>query len=92
MMSVAAQSGEKIKVGGFVGVTVGGTYATVYENCLYDNTLAPIDRIGNADMGRGDGIAAKSSEDLKELSYENGFVETVWILGGGSLPILAWEG
>lgn len=92
MMSVAAKSGEKIKVGGFVGVTVGGTYATVYENCLYDNTLAPIDRIGNADTGRGDGIAAKSSEDLKELSYENGFVETVWILGGGSLPILAWEG
>lgn len=91
MMSVAVQSGEKIKAGGFVGVTVGGTYATVYENCIYDNSLAPIDRIGNADTGRGDGIAAKSSQELKELSYENGFADTVWVFGGGAAPSLVWE-
>ena len=91
MMSLAAQSGEKIKMGGFVGVTVGGTYATVYENCLYDNTLAPIDRIGNADTGRGDGIAAKSADELKELPYKDGFVEIVWSFGSGAAPSLVWE-
>ena len=91
MMSIVAQSNEKIKVGGFVGVTVGGTYATVYENCLYDNTLASIDRIGNADTGRGDGIEAKSAEELKKLPYENGFIETVWFFGGDAAPSLVWE-
>lgn len=87
MTSILAQSGENIFVGGFVGKTVGGTYANVYSNCFYDNTLAAIDRIGNSN-GKGDGITAKSTAELKDLSYQNGYDENVWTLGKGELPSL----
>ena len=90
MTAVTAPSGEKIKTGGFVGVTAGGTYGSVYENCFYDNTVAPIDSIGNSDTGRKDGITAKSTEELAQLPYENGFIQAVWSLGGAA-PRLAWE-
>ncbi|MBQ7879111.1 MAG: hypothetical protein IJ317_00525 [Clostridia bacterium] len=90
MATVQAGEGAQIKVGGFVGVTVGGSYANVYANCYYDNTLAPIDRIGNVSVGKGDGIAAKTTDALQSLDYTNGYLETVWTLGGGT-PALKWE-
>ena len=77
--------------GGFVGYTVGGSYAgNIYENCYYDNTIADMDRIGNSN-GRGDGISAKSTDALKTLSYENGYQNTVWVLGINELPTLVIE-
>ena len=89
MVSITAQSAEQIKVGGFVGSTVTGTYAKVYTNCLYDTTLADIDRVGNASIGgKGDGISAKTTEELKSLSYENGYDVEVWSLGANALPAL----
>lgn len=79
------------KLGGFAGNTVGGNYAgNIYENCYYDNTLAPIDRIGN-NNGRGDGISAKSTEELKTLEYSNGYLSTVWVLGNNQVPSLVIE-
>lgn len=91
MTTLQAENGEQIKVGGFVGVTVGGSYANVYKDCYYDNTLAPIDRIGNSSVGKGDGITAKSTDALKVLEYRNGYLESVWVFGDGKAPSLKWE-
>ena len=89
MMSITAQSADKILVGGFVGSTVTGTHAKVYANCLYDFTLAAMDRVGNASIGgKGDGITSKTTAELKALSYENGYEATVWVLGNAQLPSL----
>ena len=60
-----AQNGSVIRVGGFVGHTVTGTYATVYENCYYDYTLANIDRVG---YGKGDGITKKTTQELESMN------------------------
>lgn len=90
MAVVAAMQGEQIRTGAFVGVTVGGSYANVYKNCYYDKTLAPIDRIGNPSVGRGDGITGKTTEELKTLEYRNGYLETVWALGV-EIPALRFE-
>lgn len=89
MVSITAQSADQIKVGGFVGSTVTGTYAKVYTNCFYDKTLADMDRVGNASIGgKGDGISAKSTGELKSLSYNNGYDASVWTLGADALPAL----
>ena len=90
MVSLSANDGKEIKVGGFVGSTVGGTYASVYTDCYYDKTLAPIDRIGNPSVGKGDGITKKSTSELTALEYRNGYLATVWKLGEET-PALAWE-
>ena len=90
-MATVSSNADVNKLGGFAGNTVGGSYAgNIYENCYYDSTLAPIDRIGN-DNGRGDGISAKSTEELKELEYTNGYLNTVWVLGNNLVPSLVIE-
>ena len=90
MVSLSVNDGEQMKAGGFVGSTVGGTYASVYTDCYYDKTLAPIDRIGNPSVGKGDGITKKSTSELTALEYRNGYLATVWKLGE-EIPALAWE-
>ena len=84
-------NGSMIYIGGFVGRTVGGTYASVYQNCLYDNILAPLDRIGNPGSGIGDGINAKSSNDLQHMSSNQTFSSSVWSFIDGMFPTLKWE-
>lgn len=90
-MVTVSSNADVNKLGGFAGNTVGGNYAgNIYENCYYDSTLAPIDRIGN-NNGRGDGISAKSTEELKTLEYSNGYLSTVWVLGNNQVPSLVIE-
>ena len=79
-------AGDNILVGGFVGKTVGGNYnSVVYEKCFYDNTVNSIDRIGK---GRGDGILAISTENLKKASSYQGYDLSVWDIEDGKLPSL----
>jgi hypothetical protein len=81
-------SGTNLSIGGFVGRTPGGTYATLYTTCLYNNTISPIDRIGNPASGRGDGITGRSQSQL-ELSNA-GFLTSVWTFDSNG-PKLNWE-
>ncbi len=91
MCTVGEPQGDNVFVGGFAGNTVGGSYASVYKDCLYDKTLAPIDRIGNAGSGIGDGITSKTTNELKSLAYSSAYSNAVWELGGNALPKLKWE-
>jgi hypothetical protein len=81
-------SGTNLSIGGFVGRTPGGTYASLYTTCLYNNTLSPIDRIGNPSSGRGDGITGRSQSQL-QLSNA-GFLTSVWTFDSNG-PKLNWE-
>lgn len=78
--------GDEVLAGGFVGRTLGGTYATVFQNCFYNKTIAPIDRIGNPESGRGDGIAAYYTEELTELLP--GLSPDIWKFVSGNNPRL----
>jgi hypothetical protein len=80
--------GTNRSIGGFVGNTPGGSYATLYSNNLYNVTLSPIDRIGNPTTGRGDGITGRSTSQLN--TSNSGFSEEIWIFGVSG-PSLLWE-
>jgi hypothetical protein len=82
-------SSDTVLIGGFTGRTTGGTYNSIYVNNYYDSTFAPIDRIGNANTGIGDGILAKSTNDLH--SGLNLFSESIWVFETGVNPKLSWE-
>ena len=83
---VCNASGEHVLIGGFVGRTVGGTYnANIYEDCFYDKTVNNIDRVGS---GRGDGITAKSTDELKSAATYYAFDSSVWKVVDGELPSL----
>lgn len=58
----AVHEGELILTGAFSGYTPGGTFVTLYDNALYDNTVSALDRIGNPATGRGDGITGIALE------------------------------
>jgi hypothetical protein len=74
-------------VGSFVGVTPGGTFATIYTECHYDSTLSSLDRIGNSSSGRGDGITGVATTDLDSIqNYDS----TIWSFAGAR-PSLVWE-
>lgn len=87
MAQVETQAtGAYTLVGGFVGRTVGGNYnSAVYEDCFYDSTVNDMDRIGS---GRGDGILAKSTEELKTASAFDRYDSSVWDICDGQLPSL----
>ena len=88
MMTIGiTQVGDKVFVGSFAGVTPGGSYANIYNNCYYDSTLSSFDRIGNSSSGRGDGITGQSSSGL--LNIQN-FNVSYWTFAG-IYPMLAWE-
>lgn len=74
-------------VGSFVGVTPGGTFATIYTECHYDSTLSSLDRIGNTSSGRGDGITGVVTASLDGIqNYDS----TIWSFAG-TRPTLLWE-
>ena len=74
-----------VNVGGFAGTVPGGSYATIFQNCGFtDNTL---DRIGNPDVGRGDGIAELGTAVLEAIAAA---APGVWDFDG-ALIRLAWE-
>lgn|GEM_PF-1119004 len=81
-------SGIEVYVGSFTGKTPGGTYATIYHGCQYDNLISPIDRIGNPLTGRGDGI---SGTNLASGTLLDGFNPDLWYFSAGEYPLLAWE-
>lgn len=88
MTSVSAEhDGDYIFVGAFGGKTPGGTYATIYDNDFYDSNMTSLDRIGNPDSGRGDGIG---SIDLSETSELTGFNSDTWDFTAASAR-LTWE-
>ena len=80
-------SGSEVYVGAFVGLTVGGSIADIYQYAHFDNVLAPIDRIGNPATGRGDGI---TGVDLSGVTSLTGFNPSIWDFSG-ALPRLAWQ-
>ncbi len=80
-------TGENLLHGGFAGYTLGGSFATVYTNCFYDDLDNSLDRIGNSSTGRGDGITSIS---ISEVSTISGFDSLVWDLSGEH-PSFAWE-
>lgn len=84
---VSSATGSSVYIGAFVGVTPGGSYATIYLNCVYDSSLTSRDRIGNPSVGRGDGISGVTSANLLTLSAFNA---TIWNFSG-SYPTLIWE-
>jgi len=86
MVTVSVSEGTYIYAGSFVGVTPGGTIATIYSNCVYDSTISALDRIGNTFTGRGDGITGISSSELLSLPFN----ESIWDFGG-AYPRLDWE-
>jgi len=74
-------------IGSFVGVTPGGTFATIYTECHYDSTLSSLDRIGNTSSGRGDGITGVATASLDGIqNYDS----TIWSFAG-TRPTLLWE-
>ncbi len=83
----ASETGDDIFVGSFVGHTVGGTYHTVYDNCVYDMATSSLDRIGNPDSGRGDGIRG---EPMNTPTTLEGFDTSVWNFTA-STPALNWQ-
>ena len=86
-VTVDETTGENILVAGFVGRTVGGTYnAAIYENDFYDSDVNKLDRIGNATSGRGDGITAKSTADLKKAETFVEYDASIWNVVEGELP------
>ncbi|MDD4153869.1 MAG: hypothetical protein PHT30_00465 [Bacilli bacterium] len=88
MMSILiSQSGDNIFIGSFAGVTPGGSYADIYDNCHYDSTLSSFDRIGNTSLGRGDGITGLSTSGLLGIANFN---SSIWSFAG-SHPMLLWE-
>jgi hypothetical protein len=84
---VSDASGTEVYVGAFVGLTVGGSLANIYEHAHFDNILAPIDRIGNPATGRGDGITGANLASVTSLT---GFNPSIWDFSG-LYPRLAWE-
>ncbi|MGI6392324.1 MAG: GLUG motif-containing protein [Candidatus Izemoplasmatales bacterium] len=74
----------EVYAGGFTGLTPGGSYALMYDNCHYQSLANPIDRIGNAETGRGDGIAL-----LVGLEDISGFSPSIWDFG--TFFKLVWE-
>ncbi|MFA5235392.1 MAG: GLUG motif-containing protein [Bacilli bacterium] len=87
MTTIAYTAGDTVHAGAFVGVTPGGSIATIYVSCHYDNTISSLDRIGNYPVGRGDGITGKTSSEL--LSLAN-YSLSIWDFSGDS-PRLLWE-
>lgn len=79
-------SGGEVYAGGFVGKTVGGTYGSVYSDCVYDKTVCDLDRIGNASSGRGDGILSKSTEEMKNVENFAAFDSAIWNIADGFVP------
>jgi len=76
-----------IRAGSFVGVTTGGSYASIYTSCAYDSTVSSLDRIGNPTSGTGSGItgvAALTAANLPQFSSE------IWNFSDVS-PIQVWE-
>jgi hypothetical protein len=73
-----------VRVGGFAGVTPGGSYANIYRLCGYADTT--LDRIGDPDVGRGDGIDAIGTTLLEAIAAETG----AWDFDGAEIR-LAWE-
>ena len=51
----------EVHAGGFTGLTPECSYALMYDNCHYQSLANPIDRIGNAETGRGDGSPCLSA-------------------------------
>lgn len=83
-----SHTGSTIFRGGFVGHTPGGTYATLYQNCYFNNQLSAIDRIGNPSSGRGDGISGLSTSALQ--TRPTTFSASIWNFTTSG-PKLAWE-
>ncbi|MDP3130085.1 MAG: hypothetical protein Q8N15_02000, partial [Bacillota bacterium] len=74
-----------VNVGGFAGVTPGGTYATIYENCGYSDTS--LDRIGNPTTGRGDGITEMDAALLTAIADA---APGIWDFDGAEIRLI-WE-
>ena len=81
--------GSDIYLGGFTGKTLGGTFASIYDNCYYDKSIAPVDRIGNPESGIGDGISAYHTDEIQ--SNHPGFSSDLWIFIPGTNPKLKWQ-
>jgi len=82
-----ASAGTNIHIGSFVGVTIGGSYASIYSNCAYDSTVSSLDRIGNPSSGNGTGIngtPALTATNLPQFNSE------IWNFSGVS-PTQVWE-
>lgn len=87
LSTVIDKTGEDVFVGAFVGVTPGGSHATIYYHCAYDKTQSTMDRIGNSATGKGDGITGYTSDELlSELDYNL----EIWDFTG-TKPRLQWE-
>ena len=80
--------GEYIYAGAFAGKTVGGSYATVFDNCYFDKTACGLDRIGNYPVGKGDGIESKTQDELKNAATFSSFDSSIWDISEGNLPSL----
>jgi len=60
---------ENIYVGGFSGSTPGGSYGSIYTNCMYDITLANILPVGNDGVATGiTGVASESIPDTNQFT------------------------
>ena len=72
--------------GGFAGIVPTGAFTggDIFSNCYYDGTVYGGDRIGNATVGRGDGIT--SSATLKSGSLPSGFDSSVWTAAADEYP------
>jgi len=79
-------TGIEVYVGSFSGKTPGGTYANIYSSCYYDRLTSTLDRIGNIDTGRGDGITGVNILSLTELT---GFNPSIWDFSG-IYPMYIW--
>ncbi len=84
--SISIEAGTNIDAGSFVGVTPGGTWVTIYDNCHYNNELSSLDRIGNVATGRGDGITGLTTIQIGQLSFNS----SIWNFSGAE-PRLVWE-
>ncbi|TVP95510.1 MAG: hypothetical protein EA374_03640 [Acholeplasmatales bacterium] len=71
----ATHTGAMILTGSFSGYTPGGTFVTLYEDALYDNTVSSLDRIGNPETGRGDGIIGLA---LVAGELPEAYSEAIW--------------
>lgn len=74
-------------VGGFVGKTVGGTYAYLYKDCFFDSEVNAIQAVGNPDSGRSDGITGVTTRQLETPSTFSTFDSSVWNIADGEIPM-----
>lgn len=84
----AVTAPEDAYAGGFAGIVPTGQFTggNIFTYCYYDGTAFDGDRIGNASVGRGDGIT--SSTSLSAGRLPGGFSDTVWTAEAGAYPEL----